>query len=117
MNRISKTSAKRRGAILSAIVFAAASGLSACVTVAPGNGGGGGGGGGGIGVNPPPSYTPQCTQRVGSNGGQGFWDIGLGRCFSCPAGSDRTIFDVRSNQACQSGGPFGPMMAAEDLGS
>ena len=90
--------------------------LAACIVQQPPPGGGGG-------VSPQPqpvqaTYVQayDCTQRIGQNGGQGFWDIGLSTCYSCPVGFARTIFDVRSAEACQTGGVFGQMSVAENLG-
>ncbi|MEZ5667843.1 MAG: hypothetical protein R3F55_10495 [Alphaproteobacteria bacterium] len=65
---------------------------------------------------PVPVATPACEQRIASNGGTGFWDIGLGQCWACPSGSQRTVFDVTGADACQFGFPFGEMVAAEYLG-
>lgn len=87
--------------------------VSACIVQQPS--------GGGTTPQPQPVQATymtaaECTQRVGQNGGQGFWDIGLSTCYSCPAGYARTVFDVRGNTACQTGGVFGATTYAENLG-
>ncbi|MGF1625163.1 MAG: hypothetical protein ACFCVH_09780 [Alphaproteobacteria bacterium] len=57
-------------------------------------------------------------QRVGRNGGHGFWDIGRGECWSCPMGSVRTVFPVNQDWACNLGGILNPSYArAEYLGT
>ncbi len=106
------------GKRLAAAAAIASIALGACVPMAPIYGPNPGGGGQ-PGANPiPATYVTasECTQRTGNNGGRGFWDIGLSQCYSCPTDSARTVFDVRSGQACQSGGVFGPMTSAENLG-
>jgi hypothetical protein len=101
-----------RSRSLAIVAIAASSLLGACVTLpAPGAGGG---------TTPAPTpitppQTASCHERVGSNGGVGFYDIGLGQCWACPAGSNRTVFDVRGADACQFGFPFGEMVAAQRL--
>ena len=42
--------------------------------------------------------------------------VGVDQPISLEVNVRPALFDVRRNQACQSGGPFGPMMPAEDLG-
>jgi hypothetical protein len=104
-----------RSRSLAIVAIAAASLLGACVTL-PAPGAGGGTTFEPLPITAPnPPQTASCQETVGSNGGVGFWDIGLGQCWACPAGSNRTIFDVRGSDACQFGFPFGQMVAAERL--
>ena len=102
-------------------VLGVAAAVAALVTVGCVPAGGGGGGG----VTPPAPHTfpasfvtaKECSARIGANGGTGFWDIGRSECWSCPSGSARTIFAVNGSDACQVGGVFGNMIAAEYLGT
>lgn len=106
-----------RGKSLAAIAIFTAATLGACVPV------GAIGTGPGPGPNPLPAPAPTpianqaCEQRVGDNGGRGFWDIGRSECWSCPLQSARTVFPVNENWACSFGGMFSTAWApAEYLG-
>ncbi len=109
---------------LAVAVVAATTLLGGCISMPP-PGPGGGGGGGGVTPAPTPAPTPPhlqqapaCEQRVGRNGGHGFWDIGRGECWSCPMGSVRTVFPVNQDWACNLGGILNPSYArAEYLGT
>lgn len=114
-NAIRKSLARGKSLAVVAIFTAAA--LGACVPMAPI--------GGGPGPLPQPGPAPAptpianlaCEQRVGDNGGHGFWDIGRGECWSCPLQSARTVFPVNENWACSFGGMFSTAWApAEYLG-
>ena len=95
-------------------------GAAQCVVVQPG-----GGGGGVITPPPPPPQTlyananftkaAKCGRRTGRNGGRGFYDIGLRRCYSCPRGYRRSVINsVRSRKACVRG--ISRFRRAENLG-
>lgn len=107
------------------LVLAAAAGLiflAGCVQISPNLPPPGGGR---PAPTPAPSFveasyvtSPECSGRTGNNGGRGFVDIGLNQCYACPSGYNRTVFDVRGNNACERGGPppFGTWVGAEPLG-
>jgi len=71
-----------------------------CVTVPPPRGGA---------PVPTPSvryanavYTKatRCQNRIGRNGGRGFYNAARKSCFSCPRGYRRSAFSVTSRRAC-----------------
>lgn len=82
-----------------------------CVVVAPPPGGGGGEE---IVTPPPPPEGPvyanarfvrsaRCEGRISRWRTRGFYDIGLRQCYACPRVYRRSIFHVRSRQACVRG--------------
>ena len=83
---------------------------SQCVVVAPPPGDGGGGGGVYDPAPPPSTYTnaryirsASCGRRISRWRTRGFYDAGLRSCYACPRGFRRSVFGVRSRQACVRG--------------